>query len=209
MVVPVDAVVADVGGGEDHDLAGVAGVGEDLLVAGHAGVEDHLAAGFHRRAEQPAGKNPAGFQGDEASISAPSGGAAPSPSGGGAFIRRAMRSMGSISVSMTEPRPIRYWSRCPRPRLKPARRGSPGRHAAFHGDAGVGQDVFHAHGDRLRRRDRGGDPAAAWLTGRWVTMKGRLPQIAGQGGLGLGVQGFAEGNVPAAVAPGCPGPCGR
>ena len=63
IVAGVDPVVADVGGGEDDDLTGVAGVGENLLIAGHAGMEDDLSAGRDRGTEEPARKDASGFEG--------------------------------------------------------------------------------------------------------------------------------------------------
>ena len=59
-----DAVVADLGGGHQDDLAPVGGVGEDLLVAGHGGVEDQFTGDFPATGEGSALKTGAVFQGD-------------------------------------------------------------------------------------------------------------------------------------------------
>ena len=58
-VVGVDAGVANVRRGLDHELAGVGGVGDGLLVAGHAGREDCLAEGRSGGAVAGAAENPA------------------------------------------------------------------------------------------------------------------------------------------------------
>ena len=61
-VVVVDAGVADVRRGLDHELAGVGGVGDGLLVAGHAGGEDGLAQGGAGGAVAGAAEDPAVFE---------------------------------------------------------------------------------------------------------------------------------------------------
>src|ERR1035441_9954236 len=43
------SVIADLGIGEDDDLAGIGGVGEDFLIAGESGVKDNFAASFGDR----------------------------------------------------------------------------------------------------------------------------------------------------------------
>jgi len=124
MISPVDAVIPDVGSREDDDLPGVTRIGQYFLIPGHPGMEDDLATGLLRRAEQPAGKNTTVFQSDECFHQGSPRRLGP---GGVISISLARRSMGSIRVSITEPSPIRYCSRWPRPRLKPARGESPGR----------------------------------------------------------------------------------
>jgi hypothetical protein len=64
-VVGVDAHVAHLGRGHDHDLAAVRRVGEHLLVAGHRGVEDHLAEGLAGGAEADAAIDRAVLEGQK------------------------------------------------------------------------------------------------------------------------------------------------
>ena len=65
-VLVVDAGVADVRRGHDHDLAVVGRVGQRLLVAGHAGVEDRLAERLALGAVALAGEGPAVLEDEDA-----------------------------------------------------------------------------------------------------------------------------------------------
>src|SRR5437773_1965893 len=39
----LDAVIADMAAGHDHDLAEIRGIGQDFDITGHAGIEDDLS----------------------------------------------------------------------------------------------------------------------------------------------------------------------
>ena len=54
VVVGAGSVVADLGIGEDDDLAGIGGVGEDFLIPGESGIEDDFAASLGGRTKAPA-----------------------------------------------------------------------------------------------------------------------------------------------------------
>ena len=58
------SVIADLGIGEDDDLAGIGGVGEDFLIAGEGGIEDDFAASFGGRTKTPALEDVPVFQGE-------------------------------------------------------------------------------------------------------------------------------------------------
>ena len=62
------SVVADLGIGEDDDLAGIGGVGEDFLVAGERGIEDHLSGTLGGRTKTPAFEDGAVFQGENCRV---------------------------------------------------------------------------------------------------------------------------------------------
>ena len=62
------SVVADLGIGEDDDLAGVRRVGEDFLIAGEGGVENHFPGPFGRGAKTPALEDRAVFQGENGRV---------------------------------------------------------------------------------------------------------------------------------------------
>ena len=58
------SVIADLGIGQDHDLAGIRGVGEDFLIAGECGIEDNFAASLGGRTKTPALEDAPVFQGE-------------------------------------------------------------------------------------------------------------------------------------------------
>ena len=114
VVAGVDAVVADVAGGEDHDLAGVARVGQDFLIPGHAGVEDNLAPGGQGRAEQLPGQ-------DESVLQCDKGFHHSIPGLGLPVAFRPEVTRGWITASSMCSRPIRCCSSEARPSPNPAR----------------------------------------------------------------------------------------
>ncbi len=61
------SVVADLGVGEDDDLAGIRGVGEDFLIAGERGIEDDFAASLGGRTKTPALEDVPVLQGEDCS----------------------------------------------------------------------------------------------------------------------------------------------
>ena len=65
VIVGAGAVVADLGIGEDDDLAGIGGIGEDFLVAGQGGIEDDFAGALGGRTKTPALEDGAVFQGED------------------------------------------------------------------------------------------------------------------------------------------------
>ena len=68
VVVGAGSVIADLGIGEDDDLAGIGGIGEDFLVAGEGGIEDHLAAPLGGRTKTPALEDGSVFQGEDCRV---------------------------------------------------------------------------------------------------------------------------------------------
>ena len=73
-VARVGAVVADLGIGQNDDLARVRGIGEDLLVAGDGSIEDNLAGSSVGAPKAPALEDRAVFQGQDCCIQAVSSG---------------------------------------------------------------------------------------------------------------------------------------
>ncbi len=61
----VGAIVANLGIGEDDNLAGIRRIGENLLVAGEAGVENNFPRVFDGRTKTTALEDRAVFQGED------------------------------------------------------------------------------------------------------------------------------------------------
>ena len=67
-IIVIRAVVADLGIGEDHDLAGVRRVREDFLVAGDRGIENNLAGFIGERTKATTLEDRAVLQGERCGI---------------------------------------------------------------------------------------------------------------------------------------------
>ena len=68
VILGAGAVVADLGVGEDDDLAGIGGVGEDFLIAGEGGIEDDFAGPLGGRTKTPALEDRSVFQGEDCRV---------------------------------------------------------------------------------------------------------------------------------------------
>ena len=64
------AVVADLGIGEDDDLAGIGRIGEDFLVSGERGIENDLAGALGGRTKTHAFEDASVFQGEDCRVQA-------------------------------------------------------------------------------------------------------------------------------------------
>ncbi len=62
VVVGIGAVIADLGIGQDNDLAGVGGVGEDFLVTSQRGIKNYFPVTFAFRTVASAAEDPSIFQ---------------------------------------------------------------------------------------------------------------------------------------------------
>ena len=65
VILGAGAVVADLGVGEDDDLAGIGRIGEDFLVAGDGCVEDNFTGALGGRTKTPAFEDGAILQGQD------------------------------------------------------------------------------------------------------------------------------------------------